>query len=266
MTTPPYGETDPLSSTTTPLGGPQHAGTPIGDDLAGSTGLGDSTGFSDSTGSSDDSSSTASSAKETAQEALSSASEHGSQVAGTAKSEAADVVAEAKDKATDLLADVKTQADEQSKTQLKNLAAKIGELADELDGLVRGSDTGGTVTDAAQQLADKTRQLSSHLDSRQPLDLLEDMRSFARRRPAAFLGGAAVAGVLAGRLTRGAKAAQDSSPTSTSPTSTSPTSTGYAAPATSTAPTSTASTSTFSTPVPHGVDDVPANQNMGGRQ
>lgn len=249
MTTPPYGDTDPLSTTTTPLGGPQHAGTPIGDDLAGSAGLGDASPASD------DASSTAASAKEAAQDALSSASEHGSQVAGTAKAEAADVVAEAKDKATDLLADVKTQADEQSKAQLKNLATKIGELADELDGLVRGSDAGGTVTDAAQQLAEKTRQLGSHLESRQPLDLLEDVRGFARRRPVAFLGGAAVAGVLAGRLTRGAKASQGSSASTSSQASPTP----GAAPATD-------STSTFSTTAPHGVDDVPANQNTGGRQ
>jgi hypothetical protein len=244
MTTPPYGETDPLS-TTTPTDQPLFAATPIGDGLAHDAGH-DTT---DETGA-------AASAKETAKDALGSASEHGSHVADTAKQEAADVVAEAKDKATDLLADVRTQADEQSKAQLKNLATKIGELADELDGLVRGSDAGGTVTDAAQQLADRTRQLSSHLDSRQPLDLLEDVRGFARRRPVAFLGGAAVAGVLAGRLTRGAKAAQDTDQPGAAAAPQS------AAPATPVAP-------SIDVPPTHlgaGLDDVPANQNMGGRQ
>jgi hypothetical protein len=254
MTTQPYGDNDPLSTTTSPIttppastsADPQHAAstTPIGDGLAHDQGFDDS---SDDAGA-------AASAKETARTALDSASEHGSQVAGTAKEEAADVVAEAKDKATDLLADVRTQADEQSKAQLKNLATKIGELADELDGLVRGSDAGGTVTDAAQQLADRTRQLSSHLDSRQPLDLLDDVRGFARRRPVAFLGGAAVAGVLAGRLTRGAKAAQDTDqPGTTTPAAQS---------ATPVAP-------SIDVPPTHlgaGLDDVPANQNTGGRQ
>lgn len=290
MTTPLPGDTDPLSTgtttpSTTPTGGPQHAGSPIGDDLAaasgldqpsgssGLTGTGTGTGtdstFGADTGSGSSDGGAAASAKETAKDALSSAAEHGGQVAGTAKQEAADVVAEAKGKATDLLSDVKTQADEQSKTQLKNLASKIGELADELDDLVRGSESSGTVTDAAQQLADRTRQLSSHLDGRQPLDLLEDVRGFARRRPVAFLGGAAVAGVLAGRLTRGAKAAQDSDgPTSSTTTSTTPT-TGTTTPSTgittATAP-SAGSTSTYATSTPAGLDDVPAHQNTGGRQ
>jgi hypothetical protein len=228
MTTPPYGETDPLSTTTTPLTEPQHAATPIGD--AAGSGSGSTGG----------------------------ASEHGAQLAGTAKDEAADVVAEAKEKATDLLGDVKSQADEQSKAQLKNLASKIGELADELDDLVRGSDASGTVSGVAQQLAGKTRELSSHLDSRQPLDLLEDVRGFARRRPVAFLGGAAVAGVLAGRLTRGAKAAQGSGATSSGATA--------PAPATTPPPTTSAPTGAFASPVGTSVDDVPPNQNTGGRQ
>jgi hypothetical protein len=248
MTTPPYGETDPLSTTTTPLTEPQHAATPIGD----AAGAG-----SASTGGA------AESAKDTAKDALGSASEHGAQLAGTAKDEAADVVAEAKEKATDLLGDVKSQADEQSKAQLKNLASKIGELADELDDLVRGSDASGTVSGVAQQLADKTRQLSSHLDSRQPLDLLEDVRGFARRRPVAFLGGAAVAGVLAGRLTRGAKAAQGSDTSVSGATSSGATA---PAPATTPPPTTSAPTGAFASPVGTSVDDVPPNQNTGGRQ
>jgi hypothetical protein len=256
MTTPTYGDNDPF--TTTPTDAPQHAATPIGD-AAGSG------------------SSAAESAKDTAKDALSSASDHGSQLADTAKEEAADVVAEAKDKATDLLSDVKAQADEQSKTQLKNLATKIGELADELDDLVRGSETSGTVTGAAQQLADKTRQLSSHLDSRQPLDLLEDVRGFARRRPVAFLGGAAVAGVLAGRLTRGAKASQGSdasSATGSAPTATAPATTPTASPShastggldSSGLGSSGLGSSGLGSDVVGSVDSVPPNQNTGGRQ
>jgi hypothetical protein len=45
------------------------------------------------------------------------------------------------------------------------------------------------------------------LEQRQPGDLVDEARSFARQRPGTFLIGAAVVGVLAGRLTRGAVAA-----------------------------------------------------------
>jgi hypothetical protein len=239
MTTSPYGETDPFATTPPP---PQHAATPIGDDLAGDTGLGvPGTGTNTDTDT-DSETGAVDSAKETAKDAAGSAADHASDVAATAKDEAAKVATEAKDKAADLFADVKSQADEQSKAQLQNLATKIGELANELDGLVTNAESSGTVTDVAQQLADRTHQLSAHLESRQPLDLLEDVRGFARRRPAAFLAGAAAAGLLAGRLTRGAKASQDSGTT-----------------------TSTA-TGTTTVTAPPLADEVPLGQNTGGRQ
>jgi hypothetical protein len=285
MTTPPYGETDPLSTTPST---PQHASTPIDDELSRESDF-DTTTEYDTTSDFGTSSYDATigeapaddttdgggvgaavgSAKETAQDAVSSASEHGAQVAGTAKEEATKVAAEAKDKATDLLADVKSQVDEQSKTQLTNLASKLGELADEIQSLVDGSDASGTVSGVAQQLADKTHQLSSHLDSRQPLDLLDDVRTFARRRPGAFLAGAAVAGVVAGRLTRGAKASHDTDSTTGAGSTTTGTTTtgGYTGvPATATVSDppflgSTPPADTF--PL---ADDVPDGQNTGGRQ
>ena len=41
------------------------------------------------------------------------------------------------------------------------------------------------------------------LQNREPAELLDEVRSFARRKPGLFLLGAAAAGVVAGRLTRG---------------------------------------------------------------
>lgn len=259
MTTPPYGETDPFA-TGSDL---PSSSSPIGDELAHDAGITPvtttpppappTTTSAPTSSESDSSGGAAESAKETAQEALGSATEHASSVADTAKEEATKVAAEAKDKATDLLADVKTQVDEQSKAQLQGLAAKLGELADEIVSMVNGEGGSGPVSGAAQQLADKTHQLSSHLESREPMDLLDDVRGFASRRPAAFLAGAAVAGLLAGRLTRGAKAAQaaggpdTSSPTTTTTATPAPT---YAAP----------------TGAPFSAPDVPGGQNTGGRQ
>jgi hypothetical protein len=61
----------------------------------------------------------------------------------------------------------------------------------------------GMVTDLARQASDKAQDLAGWLESRQPGDLVEEVRDLARRKPGTFLLGAAVAGVLAGRLTRG---------------------------------------------------------------
>jgi uncharacterized membrane protein len=56
---------------------------------------------------------------------------------------------------------------------------------------------------------------SDRLQNREPADLLNDVRSYARRKPGTFLIGAAVLGVVAGRLTSGIKAAHsDSGPSS----------------------------------------------------
>ncbi|MCD9199779.1 hypothetical protein [Aeromicrobium wangtongii] len=272
MSTPTYGENDPLS---TPHVDPLDTPTPIGDGLIGEAGMGEpsSAGTPPATASSGTSSSGQDSsgggvdaAKEKASDALGSATEHGSDVVDTAKDEAVKVATEAKEKATDLLADLRSQVEEQSKTQLKGLSAKLGELADEIQSMVSSAEQNGTVKDVAQQLADKTHQLSSHLEGRQPADLLEDLRGFARRRPGTFLAGAGIAGVLAGRLTRGAKAAPDTTSSSDS-SSGSSTGTGGSSPLASTGTVSDPPTFDVSpTPVGTPGEDVPLGQNTGGRQ
>lgn len=209
MTTPPTGNLDPRDTAPTAT----TTSTPIGDESAQGLGLNPTT--------TSDGDATSSSAKDTAKDAASSASDHASDALGTATDEASKVAAEAKDKATDLLADLKSQVGEQSSTQLQSLASKLEELADQIQDLASGSDSSGPVVDVAQQLADRTHALSSQLSSKEPIDLVEDVRGFARRRPGTFLAVAAVAGVAAGRLTRGAKATTDTSTDASSPESSS---------------------------------------------
>ena len=62
--------------------------------------------------------------------------------------------------------------------------------------------TSGMANDLAQQASSKIRDIARWLESREPADLLEEARSFARRRPGTFLAGAALAGLVGGRLTR----------------------------------------------------------------
>jgi hypothetical protein len=65
----------------------------------------------------------------------------------------------------------------------------------------------GTATEVVRQVADRLSGVRSYLETGgNPLD---DVRSFARRRPGAFLFLAAAAGVLAGRATRSAAAARN---------------------------------------------------------
>ena len=63
----------------------------------------------------------------------------------------------------------------------------------------------------AGQGAGMMDDFANWLQNREPADLLEEVRRFARRKPGVFLLGAAAAGVLAGRLTNGVRAAHTDS-------------------------------------------------------
>jgi hypothetical protein len=83
-----------------------------------------------------------------------------------------------------------------------------------------GQTSSGPATDLVRQAGDKLEELAGWVQNREPGDLVNELRGFARRKPGVFLLGAALAGVVAGRLTTGVVAAhKDSSPAGTGGTS-----------------------------------------------
>jgi hypothetical protein len=160
-------------------------------------------------------------AKHAAQETASTAADETKHVAGVAGEEVKKVAGEAKEHARNLLDEARGQVDEQSRTQRDRLVGTLSSFSSDLQQMVDRSDTSGLAAELARQVADRARTLGDHLDGREPADLIEDVRSFARRRPGVFLVGALAAGVVAGRLARGAKAAQqDGSPSGEVPLAT----------------------------------------------
>lgn len=135
------------------------------------------------------------------------AAEEGKHVAGVAKGEAQQVAAEARAQAQNVLSEAMTQIQDQSRTQRDRLVDTLRTFGDDLEQMASQGGRSGMATDLARQVAGRTRDLSTRLDGREPSDLLEDVRDFARRKPGMFLLGAIAAGVVAGRATRGAKAA-----------------------------------------------------------
>jgi hypothetical protein len=145
-------------------------------------------------------------AAERAQATASTAADEGRHVAGAAKEQAATVASEAADQARSVVSDAVGQVSdtmrEQTSTQRDRLVSTISSFGDDLSSMAdQGSP--GLATDVARQVADKARALTSQLEGREPQELLEDVRRFARQRPGTFLLGALVAGVVAGRLLRG---------------------------------------------------------------
>jgi hypothetical protein len=147
--------------------------------------------------------------KEQAQEAVTTAADEGKHVAGVVGDEVQNVAGQAKDQARGLLDDALGQIDDQSRTQRDRLVGTLQSVSSDLEGMASSGDS-GLAAQATRQVAQRARSLSTHLDGREPSDLLEDVRQFARRRPGLFLLGALGAGVVVGRMARGAKQASSS--------------------------------------------------------
>jgi hypothetical protein len=170
-------------------------------------------GATDVTSQSTGSPSTKDVAKDQAGNVASTAASAGSQVASTAADQAKQVTQETKRQAQDLINQGRTQVTSQLSDQARNGQLKASEgleqIAQQLRTMVSGSGETptGPAADLVTQAGDKAQELATWLQSREPGDLLVEARNFARRRPGAFIFGAAVAGILAGRLTTGVVAA-----------------------------------------------------------
>lgn len=148
-------------------------------------------------------------AKDEAHNVGQTATQAGSEVAGTAADQAKQVTQETKRQAQDLLAQGRSQASEQARNGQQQAASSLSALAGELRGMVEHEESsdGGPAHDLVRQATERVDGLADWLQSHEPGEVLAELRRFARRRPGAFLLGAAVAGVVAGRLTTGVVAA-----------------------------------------------------------
>ena len=124
------------------------------------------------------------------------------QVADVTKDEVGKVAAETKKQAKDLLTDARTQLTEQAGEQQARVASGLRSISDELTQMATASDADGVATDLVRQAASRAGNVATWLDDRDPGSLLDEVRSYARRKPGTFIALAAAAGILAGRLTR----------------------------------------------------------------
>ena len=138
------------------------------------------------------------------------AADKGGEVAGTVGEQAGRVASEAAEQARNLLHEGRQQLTGQAQQGQQRAADGLHTLADQLRQMSEKADDQGVVTEAVRQVAERTHNVASWLEQREPGDLLDEVRQFARRKPGLFLAGAALAGVAVGRLTRGAIAAQSS--------------------------------------------------------
>lgn len=157
-------------------------------------------------------------AKDEARNVGQTAAQAGSQVASTATDQAKQVTQETRRQAQDLVAQGRSQLQEQARTGQQKAGEGLTGIAQQLRSMVEGGGQtpSGPAADLVRQAGDKVEELAGWVQAREPGDLVDEVRAFARRKPGVFLLGAAVAGVVAGRLTTGVVAAhKDSNPSGT---------------------------------------------------
>jgi hypothetical protein len=141
----------------------------------------------------------------------------GKHAADVAREQASGVAAEAGSQGKDLLRQAQDQLAEQAARGQQQLAAELLSLSDELSSMADGSSQGGVAADLARHAASRARDAGQWLGDRRPAQVMDEVQSFARRRPGVFVALAAAAGLAAGRLTRGVKSAAADDPAPAAP-------------------------------------------------
>lgn len=86
--------------------------------------------------------------------------------------------------------------------QKENLARKVDQYAEAMRAACERlrSEEGNVLAGPAQNAADQLERMSGYLREKQPVDLFDDLESYARRRPEVVFGGFFVVGLAAARF------------------------------------------------------------------
>jgi len=157
-------------------------------------------------------------AKQEAGELKDTAVSEAGHVAETAKGEAKAVAQEVKYQAKDLYAQTQRELKDQAQVQQQRAAVGLRSVSDELQSMTANAENPGLAADLLNQVSTRLSSAASWLGDRDPSAVLSEVKSFARRKPGTFIIGAAILGIVAGRLTRALAAnASDEHSDSTAP-------------------------------------------------
>jgi len=130
------------------------------------------------------------------------AAEAGGDIMRSAKDQGRQVVAETSRQARGLYHQARSEVDSQVRVQHGRAVSGLRALADETGRLAERSDESGPVTQFAQDAATRLRRAGDWLEDREPARLVDEVKTYARRHPGMFLAGAAILGVVAGRMAK----------------------------------------------------------------
>ncbi|WP_410814547.1 hypothetical protein [Micromonospora sp. 067-2] len=131
------------------------------------------------------------------------AAQAGGQVAHAAAEQGGQVANEARQQARQLTGEATNQLREQARSQQQRAVDGLRDLGQGLNSMAEQDGDSGLAGQAVRRAGDAAQRAAGWLDGREPGEVLADVRTYARQHPGTFLAGAAVAGLLLGRLTRG---------------------------------------------------------------
>jgi hypothetical protein len=147
---------------------------------------------------------------DTASTALQSASNATKSVVGEATEQTKTMALEAKDQLHQMLSNSKSEVQAQADDRARQAAEHLRGMSTSITALLDGRpDEAGQVRGYLEQAQTKIDGFVDRIETRGPQGVVDDLSSFARRRPGAFLLAAGVAGFAIGRVARAGAAASN---------------------------------------------------------
>lgn len=153
-------------------------------------------------------------AKEQAQSVAATTKDEAANVADTAKEQAQVVASDLREQTRQLTEEARNQLNDHAFAQRDNAVERLRSVGDELAQMAERAENPGIGAQFTREVGGIAHKSADFLQEREPGQLVEELRSLARRRPGTFLIGAALAGLVVGRVTRSAKSAHSSDSTS----------------------------------------------------
>ena len=150
----------------------------------------------------------------TTNEVAQQAREAGQQVVSEARQAAGQVAAEAKDAGQQMAGDARRAAEEQINQRSTMAGERVGLAAEDARDIAqhlrgRGREAPAKV---AEQAADRMERFAQYLQDADAGRIMDDIRRVSREQPAAVVAGAAVVGVLIGRVVKASDTGSSSRP------------------------------------------------------
>ena len=148
-------------------------------------------------------------AKSEASNVASTAADGARDVAGEAGAQAKAVAGEAKEQLDRLVSQGRQELRQQADQRNSQAVGQLRTLSEQLGALVHGRpEAAGQLVSYASDVQYQIRRLAARMEQGGPQGVVDDVTRFARRRPGAFLAGAAGVGFVVGRLVRAGAASQ----------------------------------------------------------